>query len=236
MFLSSVQFPQFGLEGSLKARWKQNTSSNQRLGLLHTSLSAAGGLSSVIQGLPAHPELKTTKNNQTLRAVQQTSALRVALNSTTARNTQVTKFIIVQTQHVASRVNVFKRLRFAPFSDASNPSSSSVCPLPSVFLIQGLFTALLALTNSLLMLLIVPQLLHTSGVHRVLVYLDPGFSLLAVITLITTTAPQVKNFHFKTFFFVTQALTQVFLTAPPPTGVQVRAAAATGLAASPEPV
>lgn len=92
---------------------------------------------------------------------------------------------------------------FSPFSDASNPSySSSAGPLPSVFLIQGLFTSLLALTNSLLMLLIVPQLLHTSGVHRVLVYLDPGFSLLAVITLITTTAPQVINVHSNTLYFL----------------------------------
>lgn len=80
------------------------------------------------------------------------------------------------------------------FPDIQNASSSSVCPLSFVVVIQGLFTSLLALINSLVMLVIVPQLQHGSGVHRVLVYLDPSFSLLAATVLIATTAPQVVTY------------------------------------------
>ncbi|XP_061576335.1 uncharacterized protein LOC133442373 [Cololabis saira] len=69
-----------------------------------------------------------------------------------------------------------------------------VCLLPSAFVIQGLFTAFLALINSLVTLLIIPQFLHDSGARSVLVYLDPGLSLLAVITLIATTVPQVCRY------------------------------------------
>ncbi|XP_022076664.1 zinc transporter 1 isoform X2 [Acanthochromis polyacanthus] len=69
-----------------------------------------------------------------------------------------------------------------------------VC-LPSfVFAIRGLFTSLLALINSLVMLLIAPRFLHSSGACNVLVYLDPGLSLLAVITLLATTLPQVYRY------------------------------------------
>ncbi|XP_069004242.1 proton-coupled zinc antiporter SLC30A1 isoform X1 [Embiotoca jacksoni] len=63
--------------------------------------------------------------------------------------------------------------------------------LSSVFVLQGLFTSLLALINSLVMLLVAPELLHGSGSCSLLVYLDPGLSLLAVVTLIATTLPQV---------------------------------------------
>ncbi|XP_023129513.1 uncharacterized protein LOC111570809 isoform X2 [Amphiprion ocellaris] len=69
-----------------------------------------------------------------------------------------------------------------------------VCLLTLVFAIRGLFTALLALINSLVMLLMAPQFLHSSGACSVLVYLDPGLSLLAVITLIATALPQVYRY------------------------------------------
>ncbi|XP_069004243.1 uncharacterized protein [Embiotoca jacksoni] len=66
--------------------------------------------------------------------------------------------------------------------------------LSSVFVLQGLFTSLLALINSLVMLLVAPELLHGSGSCSLLVYLDPGLSLLAVVTLIATTLPQVYRY------------------------------------------
>ncbi|KAM6932920.1 uncharacterized protein FYW49_001309 [Xenentodon cancila] len=69
-----------------------------------------------------------------------------------------------------------------------------VCLLPSAVIVQGLFTAFLALVNSLVTLLITPQFLHDSGARSILVYLDPGLSLLAVITLIATTVPQVCRY------------------------------------------
>ncbi|MEQ2208721.1 hypothetical protein XENOCAPTIV_012668 [Xenoophorus captivus] len=72
-----------------------------------------------------------------------------------------------------------------------------LCFLSSVFVIQGLLTSLLALINSLVTALVVPQLLHSSGACSVLVYLDPGLSLLAVIMLIVTSLPQVSmSFYF----------------------------------------
>ncbi|XP_047246542.1 zinc/cadmium resistance protein isoform X2 [Girardinichthys multiradiatus] len=89
----------------------------------------------------------------------------------------------------------------------NKPECSSVCKLSSgrscrwphcllsfVFGIQGLLTSLLALINSLVTALVVPQLLHSSGACSVLVYLDPGLSLLAVITLIVTSLPQVYRY------------------------------------------
>ncbi|XP_054901411.1 proton-coupled zinc antiporter SLC30A1 [Poeciliopsis prolifica] len=83
-------------------------------------------------------------------------------------------------------------------SSADKPSSGwscrwALCLLSFVFVIQGLFTSLLALINSLVTL-VVPQLLHGSGACSVLVYLDPGLSMLAVITLIATSVPQVYRF------------------------------------------
>ncbi|XP_012736651.2 zinc/cadmium resistance protein isoform X1 [Fundulus heteroclitus] len=70
----------------------------------------------------------------------------------------------------------------------------SLCLLSFVFVIQGLFTSLLALINSLVTVLVVPQLLHSSEACRVLVYLDPGLSLLAVAMLIATSLPQVYRY------------------------------------------
>ncbi|XP_078099750.1 proton-coupled zinc antiporter SLC30A1 [Sander vitreus] len=74
---------------------------------------------------------------------------------------------------------------------------SSKCPvslLSFVLVIQGLCTSFLALIISLVMLLVSPQCLHSSGTCGLLVYLDPGLSLLAVITLISTAAPQVHRY------------------------------------------
>ncbi|XP_056229300.1 uncharacterized protein LOC130167309 [Seriola aureovittata] len=73
-------------------------------------------------------------------------------------------------------------------------SQRPVCFLSFIFVIQGLFGALLALTNSLVMLLVGPQCKQSSGACSLLVYLDPGFSLLAVITLITIAVPQVNRY------------------------------------------
>ncbi|KAI3354255.1 hypothetical protein L3Q82_018786, partial [Scortum barcoo] len=69
-----------------------------------------------------------------------------------------------------------------------------VCLPPFVLVLQGLFTSLLALINSLAMLLISPQFLHSSGTCSLLVYLDPALSMLAVITLIAAAAPQVHRY------------------------------------------
>ncbi|XP_074496706.1 proton-coupled zinc antiporter SLC30A1 [Sebastes fasciatus] len=74
---------------------------------------------------------------------------------------------------------------------------SSRCPvslLSFVVVIQGICTSLLALVNSLVMLLIGPQCLHSSGACGLLIYLDAGLSLLALITLIATAAPQVLRY------------------------------------------
>ncbi|KAK5868680.1 hypothetical protein PBY51_009673 [Eleginops maclovinus] len=66
--------------------------------------------------------------------------------------------------------------------------------LSFVLVLQGLCTSLLALTNSLVVMLIGPQLLHSTGTCGLLVYLDPGLSLLAVIMLIVTALPQVHRY------------------------------------------
>ncbi|KAE8295270.1 putative zinc transporter protein [Larimichthys crocea] len=70
-------------------------------------------------------------------------------------------------------------------------------PVPSrcfVLVIQGLCTSVLALINSLVMLLISPHCLHSTEPCSLLVYLDPALSLLAVITLIATALPQVHKY------------------------------------------
>ncbi|XP_037534120.1 zinc transporter 1 [Nematolebias whitei] len=109
---------------------------------------------------------------------------------TTACKNQQKQSEIRETQSRAADLNSESRNP----ADSQNASSSSVCPLSFIFVIQGLFTSLLALINSLLILIIVPQLQHGSGLHRVLVYLDPGFSLLAVTVLVATTAPQAYRY------------------------------------------
>ncbi|XP_068601844.1 proton-coupled zinc antiporter SLC30A1 [Brachionichthys hirsutus] len=59
---------------------------------------------------------------------------------------------------------------------------------------RGLCTALFALINSLAMLLIGPRCLPSPGACSFLVYLDPGLSLLAIIILIATAAPQLHRY------------------------------------------
>ncbi|XP_034405070.1 zinc transporter 1 [Cyclopterus lumpus] len=66
--------------------------------------------------------------------------------------------------------------------------------LSFVLVVQGLCTSLLALFNSLVMLLVGPQFLHSSGTCGLLIYMDPVLSLLAVIMLIATAAPQVHRY------------------------------------------
>lgn len=72
--------------------------------------------------------------------------------------------------------------------------SSPACLLSSILITQGLCSPLFALVNSLVTLLIVPLCLHSSGACALLVYLDPGLSLFAVITLIATAMPQVHRY------------------------------------------
>ncbi|KAF3692740.1 Zinc transporter 1 [Channa argus] len=77
------------------------------------------------------------------------------------------------------------------------PAASSWWPvsiMSSLLVLQGLCTSLLALANSLVMLLIRPQHLHSTEACSFLVYLDPGLSLLAVIMLITTVWPQMCRY------------------------------------------
>lgn len=75
------------------------------------------------------------------------------------------------------------------------PSSRwPVCLLLFVFVIQDLLTSVLGLINSLVMLLVGPHCLHSSGPCSLLVYLDPCLSVLAVITLMTIVTPQGRRF------------------------------------------
>ncbi|XP_041849931.1 zinc/cadmium resistance protein isoform X2 [Melanotaenia boesemani] len=94
--------------------------------------------------------------------------------------------------------NTFKTSSICKFSaliETPAPSNKwPVCPLSFILVIRGLFTSLLALINSLMTLLIAPQLLHSSGTCSILVYLDPGLSLLAVVTLVATAVPQVYRY------------------------------------------
>ncbi|XP_051252862.1 zinc transporter 1 [Dicentrarchus labrax] len=87
----------------------------------------------------------------------------------------------------------------SPVCQSSHPterptSQWPLCLLSFLLVIQNLCTSLLALINSLVMLLIDPQCLHSSGACSLLVYLDPGLSLLAVVVLIATARPQVHRY------------------------------------------
>ncbi|XP_034557177.1 zinc/cadmium resistance protein [Notolabrus celidotus] len=73
-------------------------------------------------------------------------------------------------------------------------SQGPACLLSSVLITQGLCSPLLTLINSLVTLLIDPLCPHSSEVCSFLVYLDPGLSLLAVITLIATAMPQLHSY------------------------------------------
>ncbi|KAL6116085.1 uncharacterized protein ACO6RY_00776 [Pungitius sinensis] len=94
--------------------------------------------------------------------------------------------------HNASNATVFNS---SHHSESTVPCRRGTVIVPSfVLVVQGLCPALLALVNSLVMLLISPQVLHSSAGCGLLVYLDPLLSLLAVILLIATTAPQVHRY------------------------------------------
>ncbi|XP_028275877.1 zinc/cadmium resistance protein [Parambassis ranga] len=83
----------------------------------------------------------------------------------------------------------------SPLSERPLPDSQWPVFLQSfISVIWGLFTSLLALINSLVMLFIAPQFVHSSGSLSLLVYLDPCLSLLAVITLLAATLPQVYRY------------------------------------------
>ncbi|XP_068173933.1 proton-coupled zinc antiporter SLC30A1 [Antennarius striatus] len=66
--------------------------------------------------------------------------------------------------------------------------------LTLVRVVQGLCTSLFALIISLVTLLIGPHCPRSSGTCSFLVYLDPGLSLLAIIVLIATAAPQLHRY------------------------------------------
>ncbi|XP_070825768.1 proton-coupled zinc antiporter SLC30A1 [Chaetodon trifascialis] len=79
-----------------------------------------------------------------------------------------------------------------------------ICRRLFILVIQGLCTTLLALVNSLVMLLMGPRCLHGSGPCSLLIYLDPCVSLLAVTVLSATAVPQVHRYGL------------MLLQAPPP--------------------
>ncbi|KAM9318681.1 uncharacterized protein KZ484_022945 [Pholidichthys leucotaenia] len=84
--------------------------------------------------------------------------------------------------------------KLSPVCKSSSHPERHIGLLSTVVVIQGLLTSLLALINSLVMWLIPREFLHSSGACSFLMYLDPCLSLLAVITLIITTAPQVHRY------------------------------------------
>ncbi|XP_034460130.1 zinc transporter 1 [Hippoglossus hippoglossus] len=90
-------------------------------------------------------------------------------------------------------------------SESSAPSSQRpLCRLSPLLVVRGLFSPLLALIDSVLVLLLTPQCLHGSGACGLLPYLDPVLSLLAVGILIATAMPQVHRYGL------------LLLQAPPP--------------------
>ncbi|CAB1348573.1 unnamed protein product [Coregonus sp. 'balchen'] len=71
--------------------------------------------------------------------------------------------------------------------------------LPACFpsfiaLTQALLGSILALTNGLILLLLGPDCMHGSGACGPFVYLDPGFSMVAVVVLLATALPQVCRY------------------------------------------
>lgn len=58
---------------------------------------------------------------------------------------------------------------------------------------QALLCSILALTSGLVLLLAGPDCPHSSGSCSLLVYLDPAFSLVAVIVLLAIALPQVRR-------------------------------------------
>ncbi|XP_038817802.1 mucin-6 [Salvelinus namaycush] len=63
-----------------------------------------------------------------------------------------------------------------------------------ITLTQALLGSILALTNGLTLLLLGPDCLHGSGACGPFIYLDPGFSMVAVMVLLATALPQVCRY------------------------------------------
>ncbi|XP_053278063.1 uncharacterized protein LOC128439697 [Pleuronectes platessa] len=89
----------------------------------------------------------------------------------------------------------------APVWKSSHPSESSAASsqrlqsrLSPLLVVQGLSPPLLALMDSLLLLLLTPQCRHGSGACAILLYLDPVLSLVAVGVLIATAVPQMRRY------------------------------------------
>nr|XP_019965812.1 PREDICTED: zinc transporter 1-like isoform X1 [Paralichthys olivaceus] len=85
------------------------------------------------------------------------------------------------------------RLSHHPESPAPS-GQRPICLLSLLLVVQGLFSSLLSLIESVVMLLFGPQCLHGSGACGLLPYLDPVLSLLAVSMLIATAMPQVHRY------------------------------------------
>ncbi|TKS80990.1 Zinc transporter 1 [Collichthys lucidus] len=99
--------------------------------------------------------------------------------------------------HSEDDAEIFKDNAFKGHLGSQKSSHHTERPVPSscfVLVIQGLCTSVLALINSLVMLLISPHCLHSTEPCSLVVYLDPALSLLAVITLIATAMPQVHKY------------------------------------------
>ncbi|XP_068441925.1 proton-coupled zinc antiporter SLC30A1 isoform X2 [Clinocottus analis] len=90
----------------------------------------------------------------------------------------------------ASNTKVYKSSHYMTAPSSQRPISF----LSFVLVVQGLCTSVLVLFNSLVMLLVGPEFLHSSGTCGLLLYMDPVLSLLAVIMLIATAAPQVHRY------------------------------------------
>ncbi|KAJ7990423.1 hypothetical protein DPEC_G00300150 [Dallia pectoralis] len=76
----------------------------------------------------------------------------------------------------------------------TSPIGASAC-LPSlIVLTQSLLGSILALTNGLTVLLLDPGCAPISGACGSFIYLDPGFSVVAVAVLLATALPQVRRY------------------------------------------
>ncbi|KAL0972919.1 hypothetical protein UPYG_G00196420 [Umbra pygmaea] len=73
-------------------------------------------------------------------------------------------------------------------------SKPSACLQFLMVLTQAVLGSVLALTNGLTLLLLGPDCAHGSGICGPFVYLDPGFSVVAVVVLLATALPQVCRY------------------------------------------
>ncbi|KAF7668937.1 hypothetical protein LDENG_00269450 [Lucifuga dentata] len=97
--------------------------------------------------------------------------------------------------HLDSQNQVKTSSGFLSPDESYAASSQSPACLPSLLAVtQAFSSSVLALTNSLLMLLISSDCVLGSHLCSRLIYLDPAFSLLAIIVLVTTALPQVYKY------------------------------------------